>query len=196
MSRQLTYLVIGTASDPRAAYIDDIDGNVPDNSLIAEGVSLKKDISKANTFTLCEDGGDMLCDLVENTSGVLIVSAKARAVLEDAGVTGKLVEYLPFTLKDKRGRPTKQEFFIANLRQKVECVDRAKSDITVSKVSGKLLGVDNLTVVEKKVPKDAQLFRLEEWPRVIVIRSDLAKRLRDEKLTGLKFYEQGEDFTW
>ena len=196
MSREPTYQIVSFDEDPRVSYIEDIDANVPDDFKLTEGVSLKKDISKANTFSVSKDGGDMLCDLVENLSGVLIVSTRAREALEAAGVTGKVVEYLPFTLKDKRGRPTKQEYFVANLRQKVACMDRDNSEFVDSDVDGAILSVQRLTVLPKKILKDAQLFRLGEYPRVIVIRSDLAKRLRDEKLTGLTFREQGEEFKW
>ena len=196
MSREPTYLIVSLDEDPRVAYIEDIKANVPNRFKLTEGVSLKKDISKANTFSLSKDGGDMLCDFVENISGVLIVSARAREVLEAAGVTGKVVEYLPFTLKDKRGRPVKQEYYVANLRQTVPCMDREKSEFNESDDDGEILSVQRLTALPKKIPKDAQLFRLGEFPRMIIIRSDLTKQLRDEKLTGLTFREQGERFKW
>ena len=194
-----TLCVFAVADDPRGSYIENIGSKVPDESKLTTGVSLKKVITKAGTtFSLSEDGGDMLCDFVANTSGVLIVSARARAVLEAEEVKGEeQVEYLPFTLKDKRGRPTKGEYFIANILRTVACMDRDKSDFTQSPVTKtKLLGVDNLTVVPTKIPKDLKLFRLGEYPRVIVIRSDLVKRIKAEKLTGLTVREQGEDFTW
>jgi hypothetical protein len=192
-----TYLVVAGSDDSRTAYIEDIDGNVPDSENMDQGVSLKKAISKSNTFSLSRDGGDMLGDFVDNISGVLIISARARTMLEAEGVEGKEVEYLPFTLKDKRGRPTKGEYFVANLLRKVACMDRDKSEFTQDPVSKSgVLGVSNLTVVATKVPKDVKLFRLGEFPRVIVIRSDLVKRIKAEKLTGLRFLDQGEDFTW
>lgn len=192
-----TYLIVAGSADSRTAYIEDIDGNVPDSELMDQGVSLKKLISKANTFSLSEDGGDMLCDFVDNISGVFIVSAKAKEVLESEGVEGKEIEYLPFTLKDKRGRPTKGAYFIANILRKVACMDRDKSEFTQSPVSKtEVLGVSNLTVVLSKIPKDVKLFRLGEYPRVILIRADLVKRIKAEKLTGLTVSEQGEDFKW
>ncbi|KFA90997.1 hypothetical protein Q664_25105 [Archangium violaceum Cb vi76] len=178
------------------AYIEDIGGNVSDKSKMTKGVSLKKVISKANTFSLSEDGGDMLGDLVDNTSGVLIVSNRAREVLEAEGVTGDVIEYLPFTLKDKRGRPTKGEFYVANPLQKIPCMNREKSKFVDSDEDGRILSVRKLTVEPKKIPNEAKLFRLGEYTRVHVVRLDLAQRLRAEKLTGLTFCEQGEKFTW
>lgn len=196
MSGETTYLIFTTSNDARVAYIENIKGNVPDASMISRCVSLKGAISESNTFSLSQDGGDMLCDIVDNTSGALIVSLRAREVLESEGVTGDVVEYLPFTLKDKRGRRTKGRFYLANLLLKVPCLDREQSDITFSKVSGKVLGVDRLKVLNEKIPPEAKLFRLGEYARLIVIRSDLVQRINDEKLTGLTVCEQGEHITW
>lgn len=191
------FLIVTGSDDPRLAYIENIGSNVYDKSKMTAGVSLKKDFSKATTFNLSEDGGDMLADFVDNTSGVLIASSTARAVLESEGVKDAEAEYLPFTLKDKRGRPTRSEFFVVNLLRKVACMDQDKSDFTQSPVNKtKILGVSSLTVVSSKIPKDVKLFRLGEHPRVIVIRSNLVKRIKAEKLTGLSFREQGESFTW
>ncbi|QRK06481.1 hypothetical protein JQX13_41335 [Archangium violaceum] len=196
MSNEISYLVFTTNEDPRVAHIRDISGNVPDDSKLARGVSLKGLITESTTFSLSEEGGDMLCDFVDNISAELIISSKAREVLEAEGVAGNVVEYLPFTLNDKRGRPTKGRFYVANLLLTVPCMDRENSAFNVSSVDGRVLRVKKLKVLKEKIPPDAKLFRLGEWPRVIVIRSDLVQRLKDEKLTGLAVCEQGERFTW
>jgi hypothetical protein len=196
MSQEFSYFVFSLSEDPRVAYVADIEGNVPDNLKIARGISLKGSITESTTFNLSQDGGDMLCDIVDNTAGELIVSVKARELLESEGVTGDAIEYLPFTLKDKRGRPTKGQFYVANLLLKVPCMDREHSDFTASRVSGKILGISRLKILNEKVPPEVKLFRLGEWPRVVVIRSDLVQQIKDEKLTGLTLREQGERFTW
>jgi hypothetical protein len=196
MSNDRSYLIFTTSKDPRVAYIEDIEANVPDDSKIASGVSLKEDISESNTFNLSQDGGDMLCDFVDNTSGELIVSAKAREVLESEGITGDVVEYLPFTLKDKRELPTKGRFYVANLLRTVSCMDREHSDFTASDSDGRILRLTKLKVLKEKIPPEAKLFRLGEYARVVVIRSDLVQRINDKKLTGLTVREQGERFTW
>ena len=196
MTNDTSYQVFTVNPDPRVSYIENISGSVSNYLLLTKAVSLKTSVSEATIFTLSEDGGDMLCDLVDNTSGLLIVSTRARDVLESEGVTGEGVEYLPFALKDKRGRLTKGRFYIANLLRKVECMDRERSEFSSSSVDGRVLSVQNLVVQKEKVPPEAKLFRLGEWPRVIVIRSDLVQRIQDAKLTGLSVCAQGEDFTW
>jgi hypothetical protein len=196
MSSDLTYLIFTTSEDPRLAHIEDFAAEVSDESKLSTCVSLKGIISESTTFSLSQKGGDMLTDIVDNISGELIVSSRAREVLESEGVTGDMVEYLPFTLKDKRGRRTKGQFYLANLLLKVHCLDREQSEVTFSKVSGKVLGVRKLKVLNEKIPPEAKLFRLGEYTRLIVIRSDLVRRINDEKLTGLTVCEQGEDITW
>jgi hypothetical protein len=196
MSDDTTYMVFTTSEDPRIALIRDITSNISDESKLSSCVSLKGIISESTTFSLSQEGGDMLTDIVDNISGELIVSSRAREVLESEGVTGDVVEYLPFTLKDKRGRRTKGQFYLANLLLKVDCMDREKSDFSVSDFDGRVLGVDTLKVLNEKIPPEAKLFRLGEYTRLIVIRSDLVRRINDEKLTGLTVCEQGARFTW
>ncbi|HSP79812.1 MAG TPA: DUF1629 domain-containing protein [Myxococcaceae bacterium] len=196
MSSEPTYLIFTTSEDPRIAHIRDIAANVPDESKLSSGVSLKGLISESTTFSLSQEGGDMLTDIVDNISGELIVSSKAREVLESEGVAGDVVEYLPFTLKDKRGRRTKGQFYLVNLLLKVPCMDRESSAFSTSDFDGRVLRVKRLKVLKEKIPPEAKLFRLGEWPRAIVIRSDLVQRINDEKLTGLTVCEQGARFTW
>ena len=195
MSNVPYYMVLSTDEDPRIAYVEDITANVSDESKLSSCVSLKGIITESTTFRLSQDGGDMLTDIVDNISGELIVSSRAREVLESEGVTGDVVEYLPFTLKDKRGRRTKGQFYLANLLLKVHCLDRENSAFSTYD-DNEVLGVKRLKVLKEKIPPEAKLFRLGEYTRIVVIRSDLVQRINDEKLTGLTVCEQGARFTW
>ncbi|AEI63720.1 imm11 family protein [Corallococcus macrosporus] len=189
----MEYHVFSLNPDPRVALLRDIDENVPDYRKLTDGVRLKGSIPESTTFTLSEEGGDMLCDFVENTSGTLIVSTRAREALETEGVTGDDFEYLPVILKDKRGRALKSRFYIVNPLQKIECMDRERSEFSASARTDKILSVQRLVVRHEQVPAELKLFRLGEWPRVIVIRSDLVQRLQAQ-LTGLFVVGPGEDF--
>ncbi|WP_426756051.1 imm11 family protein [Myxococcus sp. Y35] len=193
MNNEMTYQVFSLNPDPRVAFLDDVDENVPDYRKLTKGFRLKGSIPESTTFTLSEEGGDMLCDFVENTSGTLIVSTRAREALEAEGVTGDDFEYLPVTLKDKRGRALKSRFYIVNPLQKVECMDRERSKF--SAYEDEVLSVQRLVVRQEKVPAELKLFRLGEWPQVIVIRSDLVQRLQEAQLTGLFVVGPGEKFT-
>ncbi|WP_095961810.1 imm11 family protein [Corallococcus macrosporus] len=192
----MAYQVFSINSDPRLAYLEDVSANVPDYMQLTDGVRLKGTIPESTTFTLSEEGGDMLCDFVENTSGTLIVSTRAREALEAEGITGDDFEYLPVTLKDKRGRALKSRFYIVNPLQKVECMDRERSKFSASARTDEILSVRRLVVRQEQVPAELKLFRLGEWPRVIVIRSDLVQRLQEAQLIGLFVVGPGEKFTW
>ncbi|AEI63721.1 imm11 family protein [Corallococcus macrosporus] len=194
MNNEMAYQVFSINSDPRLAYLEDVSANVPDYMQLTDGVRLKGSIPESTTFTLSEEGGDMLCDFVENTSGTLIVSTRAREALEAEGITGDDFEYLPVTLKDKRGRALKSRFYIVNPLQKVECMDRERSKF--SAYEDEILSVQRLVVRQEQVPAESKLFRLGEQPRVIVIRSDLVKRIQEAQLTGLFVVGPGEKFTW
>ncbi|ATB51511.1 imm11 family protein [Corallococcus macrosporus] len=196
MNNETAYQVFSINPDPRVALLRDVSANVPDYMQLTDGIPLKGTIPESTTFTLSEEGGDMLCDFVENTSGTLIVSSRAREALETEGITGDDFEYLPVTLKDKRGRALKSRFYIVNPLQKVECMDRERSEFSASARTDKILSVQQLVVRQDMVPARLKLFRLGEWPRVIVIRLDLVQRLQEAQLTGLFVVEQGEDFIW
>lgn len=179
--------------DVRAAYIADISANFNQSDELTDGVSLKGALSESHTFSLSPKGGDLLGDFIPNISRTLIASSRAREVLESEGVTGDSVEYLPFTLLDKRGRRVKKQFYVVNLLQRVSCMDRKDSDFVGSKIDGEVLTLSSLKLLEERIPPEAKLFRLDEFPETLIIRSDLVQRLRDEKLTGFVVRALGED---
>lgn len=194
MRQDMTYSTLFfRREDARAAYIEDIAANFNASAELKEGVPLQGTLTEAHHFSLSPKGGDLLGDFVPNISRTLIVSSKARAVLEAEGITGPGIEYLPFTLLDKRGRRVKQSYFVANLLLKVPCMDRDQSDFDEDESDGEVLTLSSLRILVERIPAEAKLFRLGEFPSTVVIRSDLVQRLRDEGLTGFVARAQGED---
>lgn len=136
----------------------------------------------------------MLCDFVPNLSMALVLSEAATGLLHAEGVEGDdVIEYLPITLLDKRGRPTRAPYFLVNPLLKVACMDEKASEFLKSPVNETVLSVERLRLEEARIPPGAKLFRLGECTEVIVIRSDLVQRIQEAGLTGLVVKAQGED---
>ncbi|HYO53975.1 imm11 family protein [Archangium sp.] len=185
------YLSVYRNADPRNSIIEDIGERVAKSWELTEGTRLKESIPESTTFTLAPDSGDILCDFIPNISSVLVISSRAKEMLEAEGLREGM-EYLPVTVLDKRGRPTKSRYYLANVLRKVPCMDRGNSEF-VPGSDDEILIVERLKLQEERIPREARLFRLGECPEVIIIRSDLLQRIQDEKLTGLVVREQGED---
>jgi hypothetical protein len=185
------YLTIFRNRDPRTVFISDIDAGVPQSWDLDNGVSLKGRITEATTLSMDPEQGDLLLDFIPNSDQALIASERARALLESEGLQGEQVEYLPFTLVDKRGKPTRQRFFFINLLRKIDCMDAEASEFTPA-AGGGILDIDKLHLRQERIPEDARLFRLGEFPRLHVIRADLLQRIQDVGLTGLEVLALGE----
>ncbi|HEX5751900.1 MAG TPA: DUF1629 domain-containing protein [Archangium sp.] len=185
------YLSIYLNTDRRNAIIKDIGERVAKSWELTEGTVLKDSLPESTTFSLSQDSGDILCDFIPNISSVLVISSRAREVLEAQGLRQEM-EYLPITVLDRRGRPTKSRYYLANVLRKVACMDREKSEF-VPGSDEEILVVERLKLQEELIPPETRLFRLGECPEVIIIRSDLLQHIQAENLTGLVVREQGED---
>lgn len=187
------YLTVYRSRDPRTAFISDIGAHIPEHWDLDRGISLRRRISEATHLNLDAEQGDLLCDFISNPEQALIVSERARAMLEAEGTQGEeVVEYLPFTLLDKRGKPTRTRYFFANLLRRVDCMDTAASEFTPAATGG-ILAVDKVYLRQERIPADVKLFRLGEFPQLHVIRSDLLQRIREAGLTGLEVLAQGKE---
>jgi hypothetical protein len=174
------YSMFTVRSDPRAAVVETLDHEVDEYWLLSEGVSMAGRIPPSTAIPIAPDGGDLIADFVDNIHRVVIVSAKARAVLE-AELKPTDVEYLPFTLQDKKGRAVKEPYCLANTLRKVDCFDWKQSVYETypnkpTKIA--LNTLRKLLLLGDRLPDDAKLFRVGELPKVVVMRSDLVDRLK------------------
>jgi hypothetical protein len=158
---------------------------------------LKKGIPAADilppdtVLDIHEDGGDMLTDFVPNISRCVIISSRVKDFFEQEGLDAEKVEYLPFIVKDKKGRVVKDQYYVANLLVKIDCFDFEKSKHTFSERTGKVRDVTTIEVLEDKIPDDAIFFRVGEYPSHMIIRSDFVGKIKQQGFTGLNVVDQG-----
>jgi len=188
------YFIFVINSDPRVGVIEKLDDAFDDYWMLNEGMALRDKYPPRLELTLSKKDGDMITDFIDNIHKVVLVSEKARAILEQAGLGPEQVEFLPFTLKDRKRKKVPEPYFIANALQSFDCFDwdRSKYDLYPTKRKVVSTSLSKLYVHEDKVPKDALFFRLGELKNRILIRSDLLEKLKAAGCTGISVAAMGE----
>lgn len=123
-----------------------------------------------------------LTDALQNNDDNLVVSDRMGKLIRK---NERHVELLPVTIKGH-----KDPYFIANLLAHVSCLDAKKSGARTLPGPGgveRIAGVKRLAIRAKDLPADRALFRIKEYPSVILVRDDLAKAFEAAELTGLEF---------
>ena len=189
------YLISVFSSDPRVAMIKRLEG-VDYTYLLKEGVRLGigDQFPEPAVFQIAEDSGDMITDFISNVSRVVIISERVRTFFVENGLTDEIVEYLPFRLKNKKGRIERDRFFyIANAIVKIDCLDLENSDCLIDEDDGEIISIDMVEVRKDKIPEDAIFFRLGEEPSRILFRSDFVDKLKSKGFTGLSLCPTGKE---
>ncbi|WIG94159.1 DUF1629 domain-containing protein [Myxococcus sp. SDU36] len=178
--------------DARAVEIVDLPDKVERYFYLRDGVPSAAYVPPSTELSFNEGAGDMLTDFIDNPDRVLYVSPRAQDVLASRGLIGSAIELLPFVLLDKRGRRVQEPYAIANPLMRVECMDHERSKCRRrTGAPEQIVEVKLLHVREGMIPEQAQLFRLAELPKLMVVRSDLLAALQEAGLTGLAVHPVG-----
>ncbi|NTX07400.1 hypothetical protein HUA75_37195 [Myxococcus sp. CA040A] len=130
-------------------------------------------------------------DLVSNTERIAIVSTRLKTLLEQ--YSGARIEFLPVSISNHKGRIAAKDYFIANVLEHVDCIDKERSEVEeLDPDPARLSGLFRLRVLDDRIPAEAALFRLKPMPPAILIREDLRARLSAESLSGIRYIELGE----
>lgn len=95
---------------------------------LSYGVPVGKSFPGDVVFDLSPSGGVFLADSVPNTSSLYVVSERLRALLEKAS---DRFEFHRVRIRNHKGRIEKAPYFIANLLDIVDCMDKQRSDYVV-----------------------------------------------------------------
>jgi hypothetical protein len=189
---QYNYFTLGLSNDPTAAVISDFDG-VYDPWELNEGVRMKDKFPADVVATLKPDRGRRLTDFLHNVEKVVPISERVQIFFMDEGLDDRYVEYLPFILKNQRGRIVKDiHYCIANPLIKIDCIDRSKSKYSTYDDETDILSVSYMYLDKEKIPLKHKFFRLGEQPKYIIFRSDFIDRIKTAGFTGLNLTAMGE----
>ncbi len=211
-----SYYTFDLSDDPKNGIVKDID-NVENNDvssyMLKEGVSLNGTFPNNCTLQFDSDGGELVTDFIENIDELVLLASSAQKIFQKHIESEDKIEYLPFNLLNKKGKPVADTpFYIANSIYtisdsidfdaiKEKAVEYGITDNGKSRFGGIYYTspdqdeIDDFTVIclkEDKLPEDAQFFRIGELPNYIVIRSDLVEALREAHMTNLNLIPCGE----
>jgi len=161
-----------------------------DDFELDHGISLAKTFSKDAHYRMSRDfpKSKALVDVLQAVGSDLVVNARVRKLLEDRKVPG--LEFFEVRILNHKGVAVKEQYFVINLLHLVDCVDRKKTRYTPNSLNKeKMVDVSNLTIIESKIDKELQLFRVRGLPMLTVVTRELAAALKKAKVVGLDFPE-------
>jgi hypothetical protein len=140
------------------------------------------------TIVLRKSSGRKLTDLLRTITNTLYASSKLRKAFE-YHCQDMAIEYLPFTLRDFRGRVIADDYSIINPLGTLDLVNTDASDIEWDdEEPDEVLLVETIVLSAEKLDKldrIPSLFRVKEKPASYIITYDLAKEIHDGDFAGV-----------
>lgn len=125
-------------------------------------------------------------DFIKNTSWLLVASARVKDFLEAEKVQGQ--EMLPVAIINHKGRREKASYFLIHQVGLQDCIDLKKTKWKKHPLDEEAItDVRRLTLDESKIAPDAVLFRMKSYGIPLVIRADLAEKIKKAGFTGIEF---------
>lgn len=191
---RFSYVVVPFFPGPEIAATEPVDDVLPLPALSMRGVPLASQFPPTTEITLSTKSGSRFTDFIYTTARLILPSQRAWDLMRAEGVKEEHAEYLPFILKDRKGRVRPEKYGFVNPLVKVPCFDSEKSEYTPSarNIPGRLAGILRLHIHPEKVPEDVKLFRLAENTSTMLMRTDLLEKLQAAGMEGLRGIALGE----
>ena len=164
--------------------------NYDDDFELHNGMSLVETFPSNAAYRMSDEHPDRMAlhDVLHNLDPNFVINEKVKTFLEAEGV--QHVEYLPVKVLNHKDREVKERYFVINMLPLVDCVDMEKTQYERNLLDPEqLMNISNLTVHEEKIPADFQLLRVKFASGVMLMRRDLAQKLRAAGFRGLGISE-------
>lgn len=169
--------------------------NIKNAFELCYGISRESDFPSDASFRMNPEfkKATKLTDNVFNNDFLLVASRKLADFFKSENVPS--IEYLPVKIFDQKNKLANEEFFIIHQVGTQDCIDLKNSQIDWNLINpDQISAVDALVIDETKIDKEATLFRAKHLPNKIFIKRDLARKIEDLGITGIRF-EEIEDYT-
>jgi len=131
-----------------------------------------------------------LADFLNNNNTLLVVSERVKVFFERWPQWAKNNEFLPVKLKNFKRRMETAPYFIIHQINNQDCIDLAKSVAETNAIDdSQLTCVTQLAVDEARIEPGVALFRMKQYPVVVVFRRDLANAVTAAGFSDIKFHE-------
>jgi hypothetical protein len=183
------YVLLEPTSEGDAAEFSHL-RNYDDDFELHNGISLAKEFPPDAAYRMSDEAPDKtaLHDVLDNRDRNFVINEKVKALLEAEGV--QHVEYLPVKVLNHKDRAVKERYFVVNMLPLVDCIDMEKTKYKRNILDPEqLMHISNLTVHEEKIPADFKLLRVQFASAVMLMRRDLAEKLKAAGVRGLGIAE-------
>lgn len=124
-------------------------------------------------------------DLVGGIQTFIVVSARFRGVLTEAGVTA--VEYHPARLVCSADGATDDDYWVLNVLAKVTALDWERADVEVFPGTTDVVSWVERLALREEALQGHHLVRLAEVPPLVLVSADLKRRIETAGLSGVGF---------
>lgn len=189
-----SFFILSTSNEAQHCVVDEVPDDLrPKKWRICEGRPMEHRYPPDVVLKMLKGHkGLVVPDFVSNTERLALGSSKLKGLLEQH--SGARIEFLPAAIANHKGRIAAKDYFIANVLDHVDCLDKEHSEVEELNPDPTLLsGLFRLQVLQDRIPPEARLFRLKNMPSAILIRDDLRALIDAENLTGLRYIAMGEE---
>lgn len=127
----------------------------------------------------------MTDNVVSPTRLGLLINSKVKSVFDSFNI--KNIQYFKAHLIEKNGQNIAQDYCVANVVGKFSCVDHGSSTLEYHD-DGDIFLIDKLVLELKDGVDYGHIFRLAEFPPILVISEPLKAALEESGITGFKYY--------
>jgi len=154
------------------------------------------DYSEIIELTGDEDSPTKLSDLLLTDFQLQVFSRNLINLFNDLKIEN--IQYFPVRIFNHETGGVDESYKIANIEGLIDCLDIENSIYKRSKRSGNLLRVAKFKIVEEKIipvrssKNKPFIFRLGEFPRLIIVHETVKKACEDRNITGVEFISPEE----
>jgi hypothetical protein len=185
----MNYVQIRPTCEGNAAHFRHMLNN-PKKFRLLKGIPLQDSFPAEAAYRMSDDFPENIAlhEVIDNLDRQLIVHERVRAFLEAEGV--QHVEYFPVRLINHKERETKERYFVINMLPHVDCIDQSKTRFKWNALDNQsMTSVENLTLLEERIPPDFKLLRPKHLASVMLIHRALAQKMKEAKFRGFELVE-------
>lgn len=189
----LNYFALQYDNNPKHCFL----GSQPDDvgdfcHRLIEGTPLAQAIPKSAEFRMSDHiGGVAVSDYINNPFGYTIISERFANLLKELGIAPK-TECVSATVINHKGRRVETPYVLMNILGCHDCLDFGK---TVGKVDALepqfFQWIDRLELDPAKLAETDHIFRVQAFPRLLLVSDWLKQQIEAVGLTGIRFVPTG-----
>lgn len=125
-------------------------------------------------------------NIVAPTRLGLLVNGKVKRVFDALGIQN--IQYFDARLTERNNGNIDKRYTIANVIGKHACLDEQNSELELFD-DGDIQFIDRLSLALNDDTDYGHIFRLGEFPSILIISSALKRMLEEHEITGFKIYK-------